>query len=125
MKGKFIMKKYFLTLVMLFTMSVCSFAEDTEMENLERYELKVDMRKLSVFLNLNNDQIDGVEAVETELYNDLMFVAVSGSNDTRERLTANTIKKHVSHMRYVLNEEQYKKYLMVFNATMKNRGIVK
>ena len=106
-------------------MSVCSFAEDTEMENLERYELKVDMRKLSVFLNLNNDQIDGVEAVETELYNDLMFVAVSGSNDTRERLTANTIKKHVSHMRYVLNEEQYKKYLMVFNATMKNRGIVK
>ena len=125
MKGKFIMKKYFLMLAMLFTMSVCSFAEDTEMERLERYELKVNLKKLSVFLDLNADQIDGVEAVETELHNDLLSAAVSHNNDTRERLVNETIKKHVSHMKFVLNEEQYKKYVVIFNATMKNRGILK
>ena len=44
------MKKYFLMLVMLFTMSVYSFAEDnnaTKIERIERYNVKVNNKKLA------------------------------------------------------------------------------
>lgn len=120
------MKKVFLMLVMMFTMSVYSFAEDnnaTEVNNIERYDLKVNLRKLGSFLKLDKDQIDGVASVEYEFQNDLMFAAVECTNANRKVVTKNAISKHIEHMNYILNKEQMRKYLMVLNVTIKNREI--
>jgi len=119
------MKKYFLMLVMMFTMSVYSFAEDnnaTEVNVIERYDLKLNFRKLSSFLQLSSDQMDGMECVENEFKNDLMFAALECTKDNRSIVTKNAIDKHLKHVHYVLNEEQYKKYRIVLNATVINRG---
>ena len=80
------MKKYFLMLVMLFTMSVYSFAEDTnatEIERIERYDIKVNIRKLGSFLELSKDQMESVETIENEFNRDLMFAAVECTKDNR------------------------------------------
>lgn len=122
------MKKVILMLVMMFTMSMYSFAEDAnanEVNVIERYDLKVNLRKLGSFLQLSSDQMDGMETVETELQNDLMFVAVECTKDNRNAVAKNAIDKHLKHVHYVLNKEQYRKYLIVLNATIKNRGIGK
>ena len=120
------MKKYFFMLVMLFTMSVYSFAEDnsaTEVERIERYDVKVNTNKLADYLQLTSDQFDAVETVTDELSNDLMFAAVQNGEATRNAVTKNLIEKNVKHMSYILNKSQMHKYLMVLNATINNRNI--
>ena len=122
------MKKYFIMLVMLFTMSVNIFAEDnnaTEIERIERYSVKVNANKLSKYLDLSSDQMDAVENVTDEFSNDLMFAAVQDSESSRSMITKNLIEKNVKYMSYILNKNQMRKYLTVLNATMSNRGILK
>ena len=122
------MKKYFIMLVMLFTMSVTIFAEDnnaTEIERIERYSVKVNANKLSKYLDLSSDQMDAVENVTDEFSNDLMFAAVQDSESSRSMITKNLIEKNVKYMSYILNKNQMRKYLTVLNATMNNRGILK
>ena len=122
------MKKYLIMLVMLFTMSVYSFAEDsnaTEIERIERYNVKVNTKKLADYLQLTSDQFDAVETVTDEFSNDLMFAAVQSSDSSRNVITKNLIEKNVKYMSYILNKNQMRKYLVVLNATMNNRGILK
>ena len=122
------MKKYLIMLVMLFTMSVYSFAEDnnaTEIERIERYNVKVNTKKLADYLQLTSDQFDAVETITDEFSNDLMFAAVQNSDSTRSMITKNLIEKNVKYMSYILNKNQMRKYLVVLNATMNNRGILK
>jgi hypothetical protein len=122
------MKKYLIMLVMLFTMSVNMFAEDnnaTEIERIERYNVKVNTNKLADYLQLTSDQFDAVETITDEFSNDLMFASVQSSDSSRNVITKNLIEKNVKYMSYILNKNQMRKYLVVLNATMNNRGILK
>lgn len=120
------MKKVFLLMVMLFAMSVYSFAEDnnaTEIERIERYDIKVNTKRLGEYLQLSTDQYDAVETVVDEFSNDMMFAAVECGNTTRGKVTKNAVDKNIKYMSYILNKDQYHKYLMVLNATIRNRKI--
>lgn len=119
------MKKYFIMLVMLFTMNAVMFAEDNnvaEVESVEKYDFNVNTRKLASFLELSEDQMDAVEQVTNELSNDMQFAFYENSNDGRKKVVVNAINKNVKHMSYILNDKQYHKYLVVFNATLRNKG---
>ena len=50
---------------------------------------------------------------------------VDGQSSKEERGTMmnKAINKDLAYMHTVLNEEQYKKYVMLLNATMANRGL--
>ena len=118
------MKKYVMMLVMLFTMNV-AFAGDnnvTEVEKYEKYDFNVNTRKLANYLNLSEDQMDAVEYVTEELSKDMQFAFYENTNDVREKVVNNVVKKNIKHMHFVLTDEQYHKYLKVFNATLKNKG---
>ena len=120
------MKKGFLMMVMMFTMSVYSFAEDnnaTEIERVERYNIKVNTKKLADYLELTTDQFDAVESITDEFSNDMAFAATECSNGGRIAVTKNAIEKNIKNMSYILNRQQYHKYLTVLNATLNNRGI--
>lgn len=120
------MKKYVIMLVMLFTMSVYSFAEDntaTEVERIEKYDIKVNTRKLASYLDLSSDQMDAVEVITDEFSKGLMFAATECGKNSRTKVTKNVIDNNLKHMSYVLNEKQYRKYLAVLNATIINREI--
>jgi len=119
------MKKYFIMLVMLFTMNAVMFAEDNnvaEVESVEKYDFNVNTRKLASFLELSEDQMDAVEQVTNELSNDMQFAFYENSNDGRKKVVVNAVNKNVKHMSYILNDKQYHKYLVVFNATLRNKG---
>ena len=120
------MKKYFIMLAMLFAMNVSVFAEDnnsSEIEIVKRYDIQVNTKKLGECLNLTTDQYDAVGTIVNELSNDLLFAAVECSNSSRDMVTKNAIDKNIKNMSYILNQEQYRKYLMVLNATVRNRNI--
>jgi hypothetical protein len=121
------MKKYFLMMVMLFTMSMGLFAEDNnanEVQRTEMYNVKVSIKNLSRFLELSKDQIESVSAIEEEFSRDLMFAAVECNDKNRLAVTQNAIDKNIKHMAYILNKKQYQKYLKVLNVTINNRGLL-
>ena len=116
------MKKVILMLVMMFTMSVYSFAEEnnaTEIERIEKYDIKVNTKKLANYLELSNDQYEAVDAVINEFSSDMMFAAL----EHNKAITKNALDKNTKYMSYILNKEQYGKYLKVLNATINNRKI--
>ena len=118
------MKKYLIMLVMLFTVSVSSmYAEDNNATEIEKYDVKVNAKKLGDCLQLSSDQYDAVEAVVNELSSDLMFAAVECNSINRSIVTKNAIEKNIRYMSYILNQEQYHKYLTLLNATIRNRKI--
>lgn len=117
------MKKYLIMLVMLFTISVSMYAEDNSATEIEKYEVKVNAKKLGDCLQLSSDQYDAVEAVVNELSSDLMFAAVECNSINRSIVTKNAIEKNIRYMSYILNQEQYHKYLTLLNATIRNRKI--
>jgi Fe2+ transport system protein B len=118
------MKKVFLMLVMMFTMSVSMFAEDNNTTEIAKYEINVNTDRLADYLELSIDQVDAVENVTEEFSKDLMFAAVECNDKNRKAVTKNAIEKNIKNMRYVLTEEQMKKYLAVLNVTISNRGIL-
>jgi hypothetical protein len=118
-----IMKKVLFMLVMMFTMNLNLFAEDNNATEVKKYEMNVNVDKLGNYLELSIDQIDAVESITNEFENDLIFAAVECNEFNRKAVTKNAINKNVKNMRYVLTEEQMKKYLSVLNATVHNRKL--
>ena len=119
------MKKYFIMLVMMLTMSVYSFAEEstaTKVAETEKYELKINHRRLACVLDMSTDQMEMYDDIISELESDMMFAAVMNTEESRNSIVANAVKKNIKNMHYVLNDTQYKKYLMLLNLTLEHRG---
>ena len=114
----------FLTLVAMLSMTT-AFAEGDKVanvDNVEAYELNINMNKLSAALNLADDQKEAVADIHHTFASELMFAAQYSNND-RKVLLARAIDNDVKWMRYVLNDKQMRKYLMLLNVTMNNRGL--
>lgn len=119
------MKKYFIMLAMMLTMSVYSFAEEstaTKMAETERYELKINHRRLACVLDMSEDQMEMSEDIISELESDMIFASVMNTEESRSAVVANAVKKNIKYMHYILNDNQYRKYLMLLNLTLENRG---
>ena len=116
----------FLTLVAMMSMTN-AFAEGenaASVNNVEAYELNVNMNKLSSALNLADDQKEAVAEIHHTFASELMFAAQYGSSD-RKALVDRAIENDVKWMRYVLNDKQMRTYLTLLNTTLNNRGLVK
>jgi len=101
----------------MFTMSVYSFAEDnnaTKLTNTEKYELKVNHRRLACVLDMSKDQM--------EMSRDMAFASCMDTEESSEKIVANAVKKNIRYMSYILNNKQYRKYLMLLNLTLEHRG---
>lgn len=53
----------------------------------------------------------------------MLFAASNSSNESRKAVTKNAVDKNLRYMKMFLSEKQYKKYVMLLNATLTNRGI--
>ena len=115
-----------LTMVAMLSMTT-AFAEGenaANVSNVEAYDLNINMNKLSDALELADDQKEAVENIHHTFAAELMFAAQYGKND-RKALVDRAISNDVKWMRYVLNEKQIHKYLMLLNTTLNNRGLKK
>lgn len=119
------MKKFFLMMVMMLTMSAYSFAEDsnaTKLTNTEKYELKVNHRRLACVLDMSNDQMEMSDEILSELERDMAFASCMDTEESSEKIVANAVKKNIRYMSYILNDKQYRKYLMLLNLTLEHKG---
>jgi hypothetical protein len=118
------MKKIVLTIVALMSMTM-TFAENESAANLntvESYNMTVNMGKLSQALGLSQDQVESVAEVHKTFSAEMMFAAQYGK-DERAKMVDKAINKDLAYMNYILNRDQYRKYLLLLNVTLVNRGL--
>lgn len=119
------MKKVILILMMVFSLNICTFAEDNDVNNvndIERYDFKVNYRRLATTLEMSLDQMEMSETVLNELANDMLFASSMESDESKNKIVSNAVKKNIRYMGYILNKEQYKKYITLLNLTLQNKG---
>ena len=119
------MKKIVLMMVALMSMTF-AYAENENANNtlnVEAYDMNVNMRKLAVTLDMTFEQMEAVEDIHRTFCAEMLFAAHAANNEEREKLVEKALKKDVRYMGYILNKEQYRKYLILLNATLRNRGL--
>ncbi len=113
-----------LTMVAMLSMTF-AFAENENMNALnstEAYDMTVNMDKLSKALGLSKDQVEGVAEVHKTFSAEMVFAAQYGKEE-RAKMVDKAIKKDLAYMDYMLNPDQYRKYVMLLNVTLNNRGL--
>ena len=100
-----------------------AFAEDENtnaVANVEAYKMDININKLSDALKLADDQKAAVENIHHVFSTEMVY-----GNADRDAMVKNAINTDVKRMSRVLNAEQMKKYLMLLNITIYNRGLNK
>ena len=118
------MKRLFLMTVAMLSMTM-TFAENEEtknVNNVEAYDMSINMRKLSVALGLNTDQMEAVENIHNT-FNAEMQLAAHANESERREMVNKAVERDVKWMHYVLNDKQYRTYLLLLNTTLNNRGL--
>ena len=119
------MKKMFLTIAMALTMTA-AFAEgdnENSVNNLNAYNMRVNMTMLSKALHLNSDQRETVEFVHEMFSHDMMNAATAATKEERDQKVKRAVNRDLANMRYILNDEQYHQYVRILNITFNNRGL--
>lgn len=122
------MKKLILAVAMLLATNITAMADDTnsnEMNMVEAYDINININSLARYLELSEDQIESVDNIQKVFSESLRCAAVSGGQESRKNMVRNAIKYDLKNMRYILTEEQYKKYVRILNVTLNNRKIEK
>ena len=118
------MKRLFLVIVAVLSMTM-TFAENEDAksaQNVEAYDMSVNMRKLSVALGLTTDQMEAVENVHNYFAAEMELAAHADDAD-RKALVKKAVERDIKWMRYVLDQKQYRTYLLLLNTTLNNRGL--
>ena len=121
------MKKFvFMVALMLATNTANILAGENsvnETENVENYYIHVNEKSLSKSLGMSKDQMEICSDVIKEFENDMVFASSNAKGESRKAVTRNAIMKNMRSMKMFLDEAQYKKYVLILNTTLVNRGI--
>ena len=121
------MKKVIIMLAMMLAMNVSANAEEgneskAQIENVEMYKFNTHHGKLQEALKCDKEQADFVDYAIDEFENDMLFASTISDVTSRNKVVRNTIKKNLNLMSMTLDKKQYRKYLMLMNLTLMNRG---
>ena len=122
-KGKKIMKKILVLVVALLSMATTTFAADENASATNAaYNMNVKMGSLADALSLNIDQTEAVADVHKNFTAEMMNAAVAPKEE-RAAMIDKAVLKDLKYMHGILNDAQYRKYVMLLNATLVNRGL--
>ncbi len=112
-----IMKKIVLTMVavMAFTFS---FAETES----NRFDFSCNMHRLSVLLDLDENQMEAVETIHNCFSDEIQSLASLRGPQLRHRIHQ-AVRKDAFQMKRVLNDKQFNTYMRVIVATIHNRHL--
>lgn len=112
------MKKIVLTLVAMMAFTL-TFAET---KNTERFDMSVNMHRLAVLLDLNEWQMEAVEAIHNS-FNDEVQGLSSVRGPKCRHMVHEAVRKNFSQMHRVLNDKQLNTYMLLIGTTLRNRHL--
>jgi len=115
------MKRIVLTVVAAMALTF-SFAE-TQSKNADKnYNMNCDVYRLSVVLNLSEEQMDAVEEIHNSFTNEME--TLSSVKGPRQRfLIHQAVRKDAQQMHQVLNDKQFRDYMRILGVTLHNRRL--
>ena len=119
------MKKLVVLAVALLSMTTTFAAdENASAAATAAYNMNIKMGPLADALSLNIDQVEAVADVHKNFTAEMMNAAIAPAEE-RDAMVGKAINKDLKYMHTILSEKQYRKYLMLLNVTLKNRGLIK
>ena len=123
------MKKVVLTMVamMAFTFSFAetksNSIEKSIIENADtRFDMSCDMHRLSALLDLNEWQMEAVEAIQN-CFNDEIQSLASVRGPQLRHLVHQAVRKDAQQMQRVLNDKQFSTYMLLLGTTLRNKHL--
>lgn len=115
------MKRSFLSVVMFLSLSTVGYSQENKL-NVGDWTLEASLPKLSRYLNLNAEQYDDV-ANAIEFFSDKMKSAKYSKKNRQVKYLKEAVYGNLKLMKATLSQAQYKKYLLLLNCELKNRGL--
>ena len=114
------MKRLFLSVIMVLGLSTVCFSQNKQ--EINDLNIEIPLPKLARYLNLNSIQYDNVENA-IDFFSDKMQSAKYSKGRRQIKNLNEAIFGNLKLMRSTLSQSQYKKYLQLINAELKNRGL--
>ena len=114
------MKRIFLSVIMVLGLSTVCFSQNKQEVN--DLNIEISLPKLARYLNLNSIQYDNVENA-IDFFSDKMQSAKYSKGRRQIKNLNEAIYGNLKLMKSTLSQSQYKKYLQLINAELKNRGL--
>ena len=115
------MKKFILSLVAVFAVSVSSFATVNNNVNTNRMNNKMD--KMGSYLQMDGYQTSVIKSATIKLQDALQQVCQETNEETKTLEIKKAVEKNLKQTSRVLTIDQYKKYLRILNSTLQNTGL--
>ena len=117
------MKKIIFTMIFSLMLCLSVNANENNTMNTEAYSMNVNTEVLSKTLNASKDQSECIHDIMNIFCAQMENIKYETVETSREKMLNNTVDMNINYMKQVLDDNQYKKYLMILNATIKNRGL--
>ena len=114
------MKRLFLSVIMVLGLSTVCFSQNKQ--EINDLNIEIPLPKLARYLNLNSTQYDNVENA-IDFFSDKMQSAKYSKGRRQIKNLNEAIFGNLKLMRSTLSQSQYKKYLQLINAELKNKGL--
>ena len=113
------MKKIVLTMVALMAVTF-SFAETKTNDVDKRFDMTCNMHRLSVVLDLDEWQMEAVEAIYNGFNNEMQSLALV-KGPMQRFLVRQAFRKDAHEMKRILNDKQFNTYMQIMASTYRNR----
>ena len=114
------MKRLFLSVIMVLGLSTVCFSQNKQ--EINDLNIEIPLTKLARYLNLNSTQYDNVENA-IDFFSDKMQSAKYSKGRRQIKNLNEAIFGNLKLMRSTLSQSQYKKYLQLINAELKNKDL--
>ena len=114
------MKRLYLSVIMVLGLSTVCFSQNKQ--EINDLNIEIPLPKLARYLNLNSIQYDNVENA-IDFFSDKMQSAKYSKGRRQIKNLNEAIYGNLKLMKSTLSQSQYKKYLQLINAELKNRGL--
>lgn len=114
------MKRLFLSVIMVLGLSTVCFSQNKQ--EINDLNIEIPLPKLARYLNLNSTQYDNVGNA-IDFFSDKMQSAKYSKGRRQIKNLNEAIFGNLKLMRSTLSQSQYKKYLQLINAELKNKDL--
>ena len=114
------MKRLFLSVIMVLGLSTVCFSQNKQ--EINDLNIEIPLPKLARYLNLNSTQYDNVGNA-IDFFSDKMQSAKYSKGRRQIKNLNEAIFGNLKSMRSTLSQSQYKKYLQLINAELKNKDL--
>lgn len=126
------MKRIMLTIVLLISIAMTAFGQEVKADTVAvkdtiqlNYDFGTNYNSLVKYLGVRKKDREYIKNAHKAFCDGMLMASKAKTVDERDMLIRNSIDYELNSMRIFLDEEQYVRFLIIFNYSLSNRGFSK